>query len=324
MMSVVTLNGAISQALAEEMRRDSRVILFGQGVATARRELQAEFGIHRVRNAPASEAIIAGTATGAAASGLRPIIELQVASLLASSMDALVNHAGKLRYLSGGQFEFPLVVIATSGAGQALGGQHNHNIEAMFVHAPGLKVAMPSTAADAKGLLKAAIRDNNPVVFFIDGALRASLGDVSDADNVIPLGKAHIARKGADVTLVSYGKTVHHCLEAAEQLASIGCDAEVIDLRTLKPLDECTVLRSVHKTGRLIVVHEANRACGVGAEIAAIVTEKAFDALTAPIIRLTGPDAPAAAAWTLEQAAVPQVAAIREAAMRLTEQAAAA
>jgi pyruvate dehydrogenase E1 component beta subunit len=323
-MSVFTFDDALSQALAEEMRRDARVILFGAGVATKRRELQSQFGMHRVRNTPLAEAIIVGTAVGAAASGLRPIVDLLFAPFLTLSMDALVNSAGKLRYLSGGQFEFPLVVLAATGSGWTLGGQHSHNLEAMFVHTPGLKVVMPSNPADCKGLLKAAIRDPDPVLFFTDLALGHKTGQVAGADEIVPLGKAAIARKGADVTLVSYGKTLNHCLEAAEQLAAAGHSAEVIDLRTLKPLDEATILRSVHKTGRLIVVHEANRLCGVGAEIAALVSEKAFDALDAPVIRLTGPDAPAASSRVLEHAAVPQPTMIREAALRLLEQAAAA
>jgi pyruvate/2-oxoglutarate/acetoin dehydrogenase E1 component len=323
-MSSMTLNEAITAAMAEEMRRDSRVLTFGEGAALKHRNLQTEFGIHRVRNTPLAEAIIAGTAVGAAASGLRPVVDLLFSPFLTLSMDALMNHAGKLRYVSGGQFDFPLVVLAMTGSGLNLGAQHNHNLEAMFVHTPGLKVVMPSNPADCKGLLKAAIRDNNPVLFFTDMALGSMGGEVRDDDYVVPLGKAAIARKGTDLTLVSYGKAVNSCLEAAEQLAASGFAAEVIDLRTLKPLDEGTVLRSIHKTGRLMIVHEANRLCGIGAEIAAMVSEKAFDALTAPIIRLTGPDAPSAASWILEQAATPQTATIREAALRLVEQAAAA
>ena len=323
-MSVHTYNDALSQALAEEMRRDARVLMFGEGVGTKRRALQSEFGMHRVRNTPLAEAIIAGTAVGAAANGLRPVVDLLFAPFLTLSMDALVNHAGKLRYISGGQFEFPLVVLAATGGGWTIGAQHNHNLEAMFAHAPGLKVVMPSNPADCKGLLKAAIRDNNPVLFFTDLALGQMQGEVGDGDFIVPLGKAAVARKGSDVTLVSYGKTLNHCLEAADHLAMNGHSAEVIDLRTLKPLDEGTILRSVHKTGRLIVVHEASRQCGIGAEIAAIVSEKAFDALEAPVVRLTAPDAPAASSWVLEQAAIPQPGMIREAALRLLEQAEAA
>lgn len=316
-MQTITVNDAISQALAEEMRRDSSVLMFGEGVATKRGDLLAEFGPERVRNTPLAEGIIAGTAAGAAAMGLRPVVDLLFAPFLTLAMDAIVNSAGKLRYLSGGQFEFPMVVLTMTGAGWGVGGQHNHNLEAMFVHAPGLKVVMPSNAADFKGLMKAAIRDDNPVLFFMDLALGYVPGPVPEGEHVVPIGRAAVLREGADVTLVSYAKTVGHCLQAAEALAAQGVSAEVIDLRTLKPLDEATVLASVRKTGRLVVVHEAGRLCGVGAEVAAIVSEKAFDALRAPVLRLTGPDAPAAASWVLEQAAVPQADAIEKAVLRL-------
>ena len=316
-MHTMTPHEAIGQAIAEEMRRDPSVLMFGEGVATKRHELRAEFGAERVRNTPLAEGIIAGTAAGAAAMGLRPVVDLLFAPFLTLSMDAIVNSAGKLRYLSGGQFAFPMVVLTMTGAGWGVGGQHNHNLEAMFVHAPGLKVVMPSNAADFKGLMKAAIRDDNPVLFFMDLALAHAPGGVAAGEHLVPIGKAAVLREGRDVTLVSYAKTVGHCLQAAQALEADGVSAEVIDLRTLKPLDEATVLASVRKTGRLIVVHEANRLCGVGAEIAAIASEKAFDALTAPVLRLTGPDAPAAASWVLEQAGVPQPGAIREAALRL-------
>ena len=324
-MSQITAHDAIGQALAEEMRRDERVVLFGEGVATKRADLAREFGTERVRNTPLAEAIIAGTAVGAAASGLRPVVDLLFAPFLAYSMDALVNSAGKLRYLSGGQFEFPMVAIAMTGAGWSVGGQHNHNLEAMFVHAPGLKVVMPSNVADFKGLLKAAIRDDNPVMFFVDIALAMAPGEAPEsADHVVPIGRASVLREGGDVTLVSYAKTVGACLGAADALAERGIHAEVIDLRTLKPLDEKAILRSVRKTGRLVVVHEANRLCGVGAEVSAIVSEHAFDALKAPVRRLAGPDAPAASSWALEQAAVPNADAVRDAVLAIVGERAAA
>ena len=306
----LTVADAISSALAEEMRRDARVLTFGEGVATKRRDLLAEFGPERVRNTPLAEAVIAGTAVGAAAMGLRPVIDLLFAPFMTLAMDALVNSAGKLRYLSGGQFEFPLVAMAMTGSGWGVGAQHNHNLEAMFVQAPGLKVVMPSTAADFKGLLKSAIRDDNPVVFFTDLALAYTPGEVPVGEHVVPLGKAAIRRRGRDVTLLSYAKTVAECEQAAQQLAADGIEAEVIDLRTLKPLDVDTVLASVRKTGRAVIVHEAAAPCGVGAELAALIVERAFGALKAPVRRLTGPDAPAAASWVLEQAAVPRAAAI--------------
>jgi acetoin:2,6-dichlorophenolindophenol oxidoreductase subunit beta len=309
----LTVSDAIAQALAEEMRRDARVIMFGEGVATKRAELHTEFGPARVRNTPLAEGVISGTAVGAAAMGLRPVIDLLFAPFMTLAMDALVNSAGKLRYLSGGQFEFPLVAMAMTGSGWCVGGQHNHNLEAMFVHAPGLKVVMPSNAADFKGLLKSAIRDPNPVIFFTDLALAFTPGEVPAGEHTVPLGKAAVLRRGRDVTLVSYAKTVAECLQAAELLAAEGIEAEVIDLRTLKPLDAETVLASVRRTGRAVIVHEAAAPCGVGAEVAALVAERAFACLKAPVRRLTGPDAPAAASWVLEQAAVPRAAAIAQA-----------
>jgi pyruvate dehydrogenase E1 component beta subunit len=316
-MPALTLYDAVGAALTEEMRRDRSVLVFGEGIATKRHDLVEEFGALRVRNTPLAEGIIAGTAVGAAGTGLRPVIDLLFAPFLCYAMDELVNSAGKLRYMSGGQFSFPLVTLAMTGAGWGVGAQHNHNVEAWFVHSPGLKVVMPSNPADAKGLLKAAIRDDNPVLFFIDIGLLHQPGEIAAGEVVLPLGKASIIRAGSDVTLVSYGKTVHHCRQAAEALASRGIDAEVIDLRSLKPLDEAAILASVRKTGRLVVVHEANRLCGVGAEIAALVAEEAFAALKAPIVRLGGPDAPVAASYPLEQAFVPQAEAIAAAAERL-------
>jgi pyruvate dehydrogenase E1 component beta subunit len=297
---VCTCEQAVTEALSQEMRRDTRVLTFGEGVATGHPELVQEFGSQRVRNTPLAEGIIAGTAAGASAMGLRPVIDLLFAPFLAFAMDELINSAGKLRYVSGGQFSFPLVAMAKTGAGWCVGAQHNHNIEAWFVHAPGLKVVMPSNPADFKGLLAAAIRDDNPVIFFQDIGLLKQTGEVPTGEYVVPLGKAAVVRAGDDVTLVSYGKTVHHCLQAADVLAQRGIWAEVIDLRTLKPLE------SVMRTGCAVVVHEAAAPCGVGAEIAAMLADRAFAALRAPVIRVTGPDVPVPASYPLEQACVPQ------------------
>lgn len=316
-MTEITVNEAIGQALAEEMRRDQRVVMFGEGVATKRPDLLAEFGQQRIRNTPLAEGIIAGTAAGAAATGLRPVVDLLFAPFLCFAMDEIVNSAGKLRYISGGQFAFPMVVIAMTGGGWTVGAQHNHNLEAWFVHSPGLKVVMPSTAADFKGLLKAAIRDDNPVLFFIDMPLGYQTGKVQDGEHIVPLGKAAIRREGADITLVSYAKMVHSCMQAADALAARGIEAEVLDLRSLKPLDEKAILASARKTGRVLVVHEASRMCGVGAEVAALVGEHAFGALKAPVLRLTGPDAPAPSSHVLEQAFMPQPDAIAAAAVRM-------
>ena len=305
-MSEMIVNQAIGEALAEEMRRDPTVVMFGEGVATKRKDLVAEFGSQRVRNTPMAEGIIAGTAAGAAATGLRPIVDLLFAPFLCLAMDEIINSAGKLRYISGGQFSFPLVAIAMTGGGWTVGAQHNHNNEAWFVHSPGLKVVMPSNAADFKGLLKSAIRDDNPVIFFIDMPLMYQAGEVPAGEHIVPLGKAATLREGKDVTIISYAKVVHTCMQAADTLAQIGISAEVIDLRSLKPLDEKAVIDSARKTGRVLIVHEASRMCGVGAEVAAIVAEQAFDTLKAPVLRLTGPDAPAPSSYVLEQAFMPQ------------------
>ena len=321
-MTRMTVEKAIHEALREEMARDARVLLMGEGVATTKRDLVDSFGAARVRNTPLAEAIIAGTAAGAAASGLRPVIDLLYAPFLSYAMDALVNSAGKLRHISGGQFSFPLVAMSQTGSGWGVGAQHNHNLEAMFVHAPGLKVLMPSEPADFKGLLKSAIRDENPVLLFTDIGLLQQEGEVpDDAEHLVPIGRAAVRRTGSDVTLVSYAKTVGVCMQAAKELQAQHVSAEVIDLRSLKPLDEATVLASVRKTGRLIVVHEASGLCGVAAEIAALAATRAFDALRAPVVRLTGPDAPAAASWVLEQAAVPSADAVAQSALELVRRA---
>lgn len=307
-MSEMTLNAAVGQALREEMQRDSTVMMFGEGVALSRADLLTEFGADRIRNTPLSEAIIAGTAVGAAASGLRPVIDMLYAPFLTYAMDAIVNSAGKLRYISGGQFAFPLVVLAQTGAGWGVGAQHTHNIEAWFAHSPGLKVVMPSNAADAKGLMKAAIRDNNPVIMLLDMSLGYNPGEVSDdPEHVVPLGRAHVARAGRHVTLVSYAKTTLTCLQAAEALGQEDIDVEVIDLRSIKPLDIGTVLQSVRKTGHLVVVHEAGPLCGVGAEVLAQVNEQAFSQLKSAPARITSPDVPTPSSYALEQAFLPQV-----------------
>jgi pyruvate/2-oxoglutarate/acetoin dehydrogenase E1 component len=316
-MSQMTVNEAIGLALAEEMRRDSRVIMFGEGVATKRPELVKEFGKLRIRNTPLAEGIIAGTAAGAAATGLRPVVDLLFAPFLCYAMEEIVNSAGKLRYVSGGQFSFPLVVMAMTGSGWGVGAQHNHNIESWFVHSPGLKVVMPSTPEDFRGLLKAAIRDENPVLFFTDMTLGYEKGEVAATEQVVPLGRACIRRTGRDLTIISYAKAVHTCVQAAQQLEGMNISAEIVDLRTLKPLDEETILASARKTGRVLIVHEASRSCGVGAEVAAIVAEKAFRTLRAPVARVTGPDTPAPASHVLEQAFMPQAEALVAAAKAL-------
>jgi len=318
-MQDITLNDAIGQAVAEEMRRDPAVMMFGEGVATKRRALVDEFGGQRVRNTPLAEGIIAGAAVGAAAMGMRPVADLMFAPFMTLAMDEIVNSAGKLRYVSGGQFSFPLVAMALTGSGWAVGSQHNHNLEAWFVHSPGLKVVMPSTVADAKSLLKAAIRDDNPVLFFTDMSLLYEPGAVPAGEHVVPLGRAALRREGGDVSLVSYGKSVRVCEAAADLLAARHIAAEVLDLRSLKPMDEDAILATARKTGRVVVVHEAGRMCGVGAEVAALLAEKAFDSLREPVLRITSPDVPAPSSPPLELAFAPQAEAIAAAARRLID-----
>ena len=316
-MQTIPVTQAIGQAIAEEMRRDPSVMMFGEGVATKRADLLQEFGDKRIRNTPLAEGIIAGAAVGAAAMGMRPVVDLLFAPFMTLAMDEIVNSAGKLRYISGGQFSFPMVAIGMTGTGWTVGAQHNHNLEAWFVHSPGLKVVMPSTAADFKGLLKSAIRDDNPVLFFVEMSMTYEPGEVPEGEHIVPLGKAALRRTGTDVSLISYGKTVRACEAAATLLADKGISAEVLDLRSLKPLDEEAILNSVRKTGRVVVVHEANRMCGVGAEVVAIVAEKAFNVLKAPVLRVTSPDVPAPSSYPLELAFTPQADGIAEAAAKL-------
>lgn len=316
-MKTLTMDQAVEEALFEEMARDSRVLAMGEGVTLSWSKVRESFGPKRVRDTPLSEGIIAGTAVGASAMGLRPVIDMLCAPFLCYAMEELVNSAGKLRYTSGGQFSFPLVVVANAGVAWSFGSQHSHNLEAWFAHAPGLKVVMPSSPAEAKGLMKAAIRDENPVLFFRDFLLGRKSAEVPEGEHLIPLGKAAVAREGQSATIVSYGRMVHTSLEAADALAEQGLSVEVINLRTIKPLDEETVLASVRKTGRLVVVHEASRSCGVGAEVSAIVAEKAFESLKAPILRITGPDAPVPASPALEKVFVPGAPRIVEAVQKL-------
>ena len=312
-MQTLGMGQAINQALREEMQRDPKIFLAGEGIGVGISDspmmptsgLLEAFGPARVKDTPDSEAAIAGLAVGAAAAGLRPVVEIMFNPFFTLASDMIVNHAAKLRYLSGGKTSFPLVVLIKSGAGFGAGCQNSHNLEAWVAHCHGLKVVMPSTPADAKGLLKSAIRDNNPAVFFEDMALYFVPAPVPDGDYTIPLGKADVKRAGRDVTIVTWSKMLGVALQAAGQLAAEGIEAEVVDLRTLKPLDTDTILASVRKTGRLVVLHEANRTGGFAGEIAAIVMEHAFADLKAPLRRVTGPDIPVPASPPLEKFYIP-------------------
>ncbi len=315
---------AINQALREEMQRDRDVFIAGEGIGVGIHSspmlpthgLLEAFGPERVKDTPVSEAAIAGLAVGAAAAGLKPVVEIMFNPFFTLASDMIVNHAAKLRYLSGGKTAFPLVVRIKSGAGFGAGCQHAHNLEAWAAHCPGLKVVMPASPADAKGLLKSAIRDPNPVVFIEDMMLYFAPFPVPEGDYLIPIGQADVKRQGKDVTVVTWSKMVGVALKAAEKLAGDGIDMEVVDLRTLVPMDKKTILDSVGKTGRLVVLHEATRTGGFAGEVAAVVMEEAFDHLKAPLRRVTGPDIPVPASPPLEQFYIPNeenlIAAVRE------------
>jgi pyruvate dehydrogenase E1 component beta subunit len=298
----------------QEMRRDPTVFLLGEDIGVyggafgATRGMLEEFGPERVRDTPISEAAIAGAATGAALMGMRPVMEIMFMDFLTISMNQLVNQAAKMRFMFGGKASIPLVCRAPAGSGTGAAAQHSQSLEAWFVHTPGLKVVAPSTPADVKGLLVASIRDNNPVIFVEHKLLYRTKGQVTEDLYTVPLGQADIKREGQDLTILAYSIMVPRALEAAEQLAAEGIEVEVVDPRTLNPLDKETIVRSVSKTGRVLVVHEAPLTGGVGAELAAVIADsEAFDYLDAPIRRLAGRNVPIPYNRTLEAAAVPQV-----------------
>jgi pyruvate/2-oxoglutarate/acetoin dehydrogenase E1 component len=297
---------AINQALADSLAADQRVILLGEDIAEAggsfkaTRGLVERFGPGRVIDTPISEATIASAAVGAAMSGLRPVVEIMFMDFVTLAMDALVNQAAKARFMFGGRSSVPLVMRMPHGGGLSAGPQHSQCLEAWFAHVPGLKVVCPSNAQDAYGLLRSAIEDDDPVVFVEHKALYAAFGEV-DVSLKAPLGRAAIVRPGRDVTVITYGSTVTTCLAAAGRLAAEGVEAEVIDLRTLQPLDDATVLASVARTHRAVVVHEAVQAFGVGAEVAARIGEAAFAHLEAPVLRVGAPFMPIPFAQSLER-----------------------
>ena len=298
-MPVLNVLEAVREAIREEMQRDSKVFVMGEdvgqrgGVFLATQGLIEEFGPARVLDTPLAEASIMGIALGAAFRGLRPIPEVEFADFVWPTANQLIGEASRTCYGTNGELKVPLVVRIPYGGGIRGGLFHSQNVEAYFFHTPGLKVVVPATPYDAKGLLKSAIRDDNPVVFLEHKkTYRLVRGEVPEGEYTIPLGIADVKRQGSDMTLVTYGLTLHYCLEAAEQVSEEGINAEVVDLRTLTPLDTDTVLESVKKTGKLLIVHEDNISGGVGAEIAALVAEQAFEYLDAPISRLCGPDIP--------------------------------
>jgi len=291
---------AIREALAQEMARDERVVILGEdveegGVFRVTEGLLQRFGPERVMDTPLAESAIVGVAIGAALNGMRPIAEIQFVDFILPAMDQIISEAAKLRYRSAGMFGCPIVIRTPYGAGIHGGLYHSQSLEALFLHVPGLKIVAPATPYDAKGLLIAAIRDEDPVLFLEHKkTYRLIKGEVPEEEYVLPIGQAEIKREGKDITLVTYGMMLHHSLAAAEVLANEGVSIEVIDLRTLLPLDVATVTSSLKKTGKAIIVHEDTRTGGIGAEISAILAEECFDYLDGPIMRVAAPDIPAA------------------------------
>ncbi len=319
----LTYLAAINEALAEEMRRDPNVLLMGEdiggdfgGAFKVTKGLAAEFGPVRVMNTPLAELGFTGMATGMALMGLRPVVEMQFADFVSSAFDSIVQFAATTHYRWGGAV--PIVIRAPSDGGLRSGPFHSQNPEAWFVHTPGLKVVAPATPADAKGLLIAAIRDNNPVIYFESKPLYRSLkGYVPPGEHVVPIGVASLARSGDDLSIITYGAMLHQALAAAERLTGDGVRCDVLDLRTLKPLDEEAILASARKTGKVLIVHAANRLAGLGAELAALIAEQAFESLDAPVRRLGGLDTPVPFSPPLEDAYRPDTDKIYEAAAAL-------
>jgi pyruvate dehydrogenase E1 component beta subunit len=292
------------------MSRDSSIYVFGEDVALGgpfgvTQGLADAFGSNRVVNTPISEGTVMGLAIGAAAVGLRPVVEIMFVDFITLALDQLVNHAAKLHYMSGGQLRIPLTVRVQCGISGTMGAHHSQSLESWFAHVPGLKVVMPANAADARGLLRAAVRDDNPVVFIEHRGLYWTRGQVPNGDHIVDIGKAAVVRQGNDVTIVALGKMVQTAAEAADDLASAGISAELIDLRSIAPLDLDTIANSVKKTGRLIVAHEAVEQAGIGAEIAARVQQEAFYYLNSPIVRVAAPLAPVPASPALEKCFLP-------------------
>ena len=325
---MLTLGSAVNQALDIAMGLDDKVFLLGEdiaepsgGVYKVTKGLSTKYGSHRVRKTAISETAIIGAAVGAAIAGYRPVAEIMMFDFIATCLDQVSNHAGKIRYMSGGQTPVPLVIRTSAGAGRGFGAQHSELLEAWMIHTPGMKVVMPSTPADAKGLLLTAIFDDDPVLFIEQMMMywnaKAYGGPVPPGDVRIPFGVADVKREGTDVTLVSYGRQVHDCLATAAKLAEEGISCEVVDLRTLVPCDEAAVFASVHKPKRAVIVHEAVTRCGFGAELSSRIHEELFGELARPVQRVGGANTPIPYASNLEADFMPQVADI-EAAVRRT------
>jgi len=322
-VAIQTMREALNQALREELTHDESVFLLGeevghyQGAYKITQGLVQEFGEWRVRDTPIAEEAIAGIAVGAAFTGLRPIAEMMTFNFSILALDQIVNHAAKYRYMSGGQIRCPMVMRGPSGAAAQVAAQHSQALESWFAHIPGLVVVMPSTPKDAKGLLKSAIRDDNPVIFLENEVLYNYKGEVPDEEYFIPLGLSEVKREGSDVTIVAWSRSVTRALQAAEVLAGEGIEAEVVDPRTLRPLDDEMIFESVRKTNRCVVVEEGWRIAGFGAEIADRVQRECFDDLDAPVIRVTAADVPMPYAKILETTYLPQPDDVVEAARKV-------
>ena len=306
-MRNVTFSVATQEAMREEMQRDSKVFLMGEDIARQGgifgqfKDLAAEFGSERVRDTPISETAIIGGGVGAALAGMRPVVDMHFADFIGVPMDEIFNQMAKARYMFGGQAKVPLVLRAPDGMTRGGAAQHSQCVESWFMHIPGIKVVIPSNPADAKGLLKAAIRSDDPVLYFEHKRLFSMKGDIPEGEYLTPIGKANIVEEGTDLTIVSYSFYMNHVLEAAKALKQFGISAECIDLRTISPLDMDTIYASLKKTKRLMIVHEAVKQGGVGAEVSARVAEEMIDYLDAPVVRLGAPFVPIPYAPTLER-----------------------
>jgi len=321
-VAVITYREAVRQALREEMLRDERVFLLGEDIGryggsyAVTKGLLEEFGEKRVKDTPISETAIIGAAAGAAMDGLRPVAEIMTINFTLVAIDQIINNVAKVHYMFGGQFRCPLV-IRTVGGGRRLAATHSQNLEVLFAHIPGLKVVAPATPYDAKGLLKASIRDDDPVIFIEHSLLYGTRGEVPEEDYVVPIGVSDIKRRGRDVTIVAYSRMTVEALAAADELAKQGIEAEVVDLRTLRPLDMGPVLDSVARTNRAVVVSEDWRSFGIGAEVAARIQEEAFDDLDAPVLRVSQQEVPTPYAANLERLAFPSSRQIVEACLEV-------
>lgn len=312
-MRTITVKQALQEAMREAMSEDPSVIFLGEDIGVyggsfgVAEGLHVEFGKERVLETPISEAGFTSVAVGAAMTGLRPVVEIMFFDFVTLTMDALVNQAAKMRYMSGGQLQVPMVLRGPAGSGTGAAAQHSQSLESWFCHVPGLKVVCPSNPQDAKHLLKASIRDNNPVVFMEEKLLYDQTGTIDDSIQEIPLGAADIKKHGSDLTVISYGYALRKCHAAALHLMQEGIDVEVLDLRTLVPLDQAALFRSAAKTGKVLIVHSAVQRGGYGAELSAQISEHVFSSLKAPVLRLGGADVPIPFQKDLEEAAVPSV-----------------